>query len=47
MDKNFGVCCDVKACKHNSDGLACNLKKIRVTCGCGEDCTCCQSFEEK
>ena len=49
MSKNFGVCCDVKKCKHNQDGCNCNLDKIRVTCTCcGEDgCTCCDSYEER
>ena len=46
MEKNHGVTCDVKNCKHNEKGCNCKLGKIKVTCGCGKDCTCCGSYEE-
>ena len=52
MNKNFGVCCDVKQCRHNMDGCNCSLDKIKVTCDCTCDtcepeCTCCGSYEER
>ncbi|MBO5286161.1 MAG: DUF1540 domain-containing protein [Clostridia bacterium] len=47
MNKNFGVCCDVSTCVHNQDGCNCDLDKIRVTCGCGDGCTCCGSFVKR
>ncbi len=47
MDRNFSIKCDVTKCKHNSEGCNCALDSIKVTCGCGDTCTCCQSFSEK
>ena len=47
MDKNHCIECDVSRCKHNADGSNCRLDSIKVTCGCGEQCTCCGDFEEK
>lgn len=47
MYKNNSIKCDVTACKHNEDGCNCQLQQIKVTCGCGDNCTCCQDFCEK
>ncbi len=44
---NQKIRCDVCSCKHNDGGQNCNLDCIKVTCGCGEDCTCCGDFCEK
>lgn len=44
---NSSIKCDVKKCKHNQDGLACKLDSIKVTCGCGKNCTCCEEYSEK
>ncbi|MBQ7348927.1 MAG: DUF1540 domain-containing protein [Clostridia bacterium] len=46
MEKNFCIKCDVKKCRHNSDGSNCELGSIKVTCGC-HDCTCCADYQEK
>lgn len=45
---NSGVSCDVKECKHNCDGMHCELTTIHVgsTCDC-ENCTCCDSFAKR
>lgn len=47
MNRNYSIKCDVEKCRHNADGCCCELDTIRVTCGCGEQCTCCEDFEEK
>ncbi|MBO5068475.1 MAG: DUF1540 domain-containing protein [Clostridia bacterium] len=47
MYKNSCIKCDVKKCKHNADGCNCELESIKVTCGCGEQCTCCGDYSEK
>lgn len=47
MIKNNSIKCDVTKCKHNSDGCNCRLESIKVTCGCGENCTCCGDYDEK
>ena len=44
--KNYAIKCDVTKCRHNSDGLNCALESIKVTCGCGESCTCCGNYSE-
>lgn len=44
--KNYCIKCDVQKCRHN-DGCNCQLDSIKVTCGCGEQCTCCDSYDEK
>ncbi len=44
---NQKIKCDVCACKHNEKGENCALSSIKVTCGCGKDCTCCGDFCEK
>ena len=48
MYKNSNIKCEVKNCKHNAEGCCCELQSIKVGCsdGCGEQCTCCQSFAE-
>jgi hypothetical protein len=50
MNKNLGVNCNVRQCRHNVGGNTCNLSQIKVSCGCAvehctTDCTCCESFE--
>ena len=47
MEKNYCIRCDVEKCKHNVDGANCQLSSIMVTCGCGEQCTCCGDYAEK
>ncbi|MBR1968214.1 MAG: DUF1540 domain-containing protein [Clostridia bacterium] len=47
MYKNSCIKCDVEKCKHNADGCNCELESIKVTCGCGEQCTCCGDYSEK
>lgn len=47
MYKNNSIKCDVSKCKHNSEGCNCCLNSIKVTCGCGDNLTCCQDFCEK
>ena len=47
MEKNYCINCDVKKCVHNADGKNCALSSIKVTCGCGESCTCCGDYCEK
>lgn len=45
--KNNSIRCDVENCRHNADGCNCGLDSIKVTCGCGENCTCCGDYAEK
>ncbi|MBR5192249.1 MAG: DUF1540 domain-containing protein [Clostridia bacterium] len=45
--KNYSIKCDVTKCQHNADGCNCNLDTIKVTCCCGEQCTCCGSYHER
>ncbi len=45
--ENQRIKCDVCSCKHNERGENCALESIKVTCGCGKDCTCCGDFCEK
>ncbi len=47
MFKNNSIKCDVTKCKHNCEGSSCCLSSIKVTCGCGDSCTCCGDFSEK
>ncbi|MBQ9514056.1 MAG: DUF1540 domain-containing protein [Clostridia bacterium] len=47
MKKNSSVKCDVKKCCHNLQGCDCELKTIKVSCGKGTSCTCCEDYEEK
>ncbi len=47
MNRNGAVRCDVKNCKHNESGCNCSLDCISVTCGCGENRTCCGDFSER
>ena len=47
MNKNHSIKCDVRTCRHNAEGCNCQLDRIKVTCGCGDDCTCCGSYDEK
>ncbi|MBE7083453.1 MAG: DUF1540 domain-containing protein [Clostridiales bacterium] len=47
MEKNYCIKCDVTGCKHNSTGEYCQLSSIKVTCGCGDACTCCGNYSEK
>ena len=47
MNKNHCIKCDVTKCRYNVEGQNCMLSDIKVTCGCGEQCTCCGSFSEK
>ena len=47
MEKRQSIKCDVKMCKHNSEGCCCELDSIKVTHGCGEQCTCCDDYAEK
>ncbi len=44
---NQKIKCDVCSCKHNKQGESCELDSIKVTCGCGNDCTCCGDFCER
>ena len=46
MHKNDSIKCNVTKCRHNCDGCRCELDTICVTCGCGENCTCCGDYEE-
>ena len=48
MYKNKNIKCDVTKCRHNAEGSWCELQSIQVGCseGCGEKCTCCESFDE-
>ena len=48
MNKNYSIKCDVQKCRHNYSGSNCQLESIKVACcDCGEQCTCCASYEEK
>ena len=47
MKKNRNVKCDVVKCAHNDQGCRCELDQIKITCGCGEQCTCCGDYQEK
>ena len=47
MNNKQKIKCDVKACKHNENGCNCQLECIKVTHGCGEQCTCCGDYCEK
>ena len=47
MHKNYSIKCDVTNCRHNAEGCNCALDSIKVTCGCGEQCTCCGDYEER
>ena len=47
MYKNSCIKCDVEKCKHNADGSNCALNSIKITCGCGDGCTCCGDYSEK
>ena len=47
MEKNYYIQCDVTSCKHNYKGQNCELGCIKITCGCGEQCTCCGDYLEK
>lgn len=47
MEKNFCIECDVKSCRHNVEGKNCQLGSIKVTCGCGDQCTCCGDYQQK
>lgn len=47
MEKNYCIKCDVTECKHNAHGDFCALSSIKVTCGCGDSCTCCDSYSVK
>ncbi|MBQ8197022.1 MAG: DUF1540 domain-containing protein [Clostridia bacterium] len=44
---NKGIKCEVTNCRYNLQGTNCKLDSITVTCGCGEQCTCCGSYDEK
>ena len=44
MEKNYCIRCDVESCKHNAEGCCCELDSIKVTHGCGEQCTCCGDY---
>ena len=46
MYKNSSIKCDVKSCKHNADGVSCELTSIKVgCCHCGDQQTCCESYD--
>jgi len=47
MQKNCGIRCDVESCTHNQKGEQCKLKCVKITCGCGDQCTCCGDYEER
>ena len=47
MNNNIGVRCDVEECIHNDCQDHCKLSTIKVTCGCGESCTCCGDYKCK
>ena len=47
MHQNNAICCDVTKCRHNNGVRNCTLESIKVTCCCGEQCTCCGDYEEK
>ncbi len=47
MQRNCCIKCDVTRCKHNADGKNCALESVMITCGCGEQCTCCGDYQEK
>ncbi len=47
MEMNCCIKCDVQKCKHNVAGTNCNLQSIKVTCGCGDACTCCGDYSER
>lgn len=47
MQCNNKIRCDVTMCRHNCRGESCQLESIKVTSGCGEQCTCCGSYSEK
>ena len=47
MEKNYCIKCDVTECRHNAEGKNCALSSIKVTCGCGDQCTCCQDFSSR
>lgn len=47
MNSNNSIKCDVTKCRHNLKGCNCQLDTIKVTCGCADNQTCCDSFSEK
>lgn len=47
MNKNHSIKCDVKSCAHNAEGCNCCLESIKVTCGCGDNETCCGDYTEE
>ncbi|MBE7087401.1 MAG: DUF1540 domain-containing protein [Clostridiales bacterium] len=47
MNRNFSIKCDVTGCRHNLEGCNCQLESIKVTCGCGDSCTCCNDYVAK
>lgn len=47
MQSNYKIKCDVTKCRHNCRGENCQLDSIKVTCGCGDSCTCCGDYAEK
>ncbi len=47
MNRNYSIKCDVKECAHNAEGCNCSLDCVKITCGCDEHCTCCDSFNSK
>ncbi len=47
MEKNYCIKCEVSKCQHNNGGNYCSLSGIKVGCGCGESCTCCEDYSEK
>ncbi len=47
MNSNNSIKCDVTKCRHNYKGCNCQLDSIRITCGCADNQTCCDSYSEK
>ena len=47
MNENNSIKCDVTNCMHNVQGHNCSLSSIKVTCGCGTSCTCCNDYAAK
>lgn len=47
MNKNYSIKCDVKKCRHNAEGCNCCLDSVKITCGCGENQTCCGDYSEE
>lgn len=47
MNCENSILCDVHKCKHNANGCRCSLEQVKITCGCGVNCTCCGSYSEK